>query len=160
MKFIWSPFPLIGSELSFLAILPSEDEVPASCHVGNDQHTRGVEHISTQLRPSPSIIRTGRELRKDTLPVLIPSKPIGAHRACPSSWHSVWKVLQLGGEGGSHSRTNQPHLRNHLSPLGLSVPVCKMGRRPAALEFCTYMEGSFYFPQNSGPRLQWWKYRC
>lgn len=106
-EFTLSPFPLTGSELSFAAILPSEDEFPASRHVGSGQQVRGVEHTSTQLRPSPSILRTGRQLRKDTLPVHVPSKSASARRACPSSGHSVWKVLQLGG-GGKEAPTPGP----------------------------------------------------
>lgn len=55
--------PSLNPKLSSLAILPSQ----ASCHTGNGEQVGGVEHMSTQLRISPSVIRPGRELRKDTL---------------------------------------------------------------------------------------------
>ena len=40
-----------------------------------------------------------------------------------------------GGKGGSCYRTNQPHLKSHLTPLGLRVLVLKVGRKSANLNF-------------------------
>ena len=40
-----------------------------------------------------------------------------------------------GGKGGSCYRTNRPHLKSHLTPLGLRVLVLKVGRKSANLNF-------------------------
>lgn len=42
-----------------------------------------------------------------------------------------------GGKGGSYYRTNQPYLKSHLTPPGLSVLLLKVERKSAKLHFYT-----------------------